>query len=26
VDVFGRGEFQIPTPTFGSDPSWSPLN
>ncbi len=26
VDVFGRGEFQIPTPTFGSDPSWSSLN
>jgi TolB protein len=26
ADVFGRAEFQVPTPSFGSDPSWSPLN
>jgi TolB protein len=25
VDVFGRGEFPVPTPAFGSDPAWSPL-
>lgn len=25
TDVFGRGEFPVPTPNFGSDPSWSPL-
>jgi TolB protein len=25
IDVFGRGEFPVPTPSFGSDPSWSPL-
>ena len=25
ADVFGRGEFQVPTPSFGSDPSWGPL-
>ncbi len=25
VDVFGRGEFPVPTPSFGSDPAWSPL-
>jgi TolB protein len=25
VDVFGRGEFPVPTPNYGSDPSWSPL-
>ncbi len=24
-DVFGRGEFPVPTPSFASDPSWSPL-
>ncbi len=24
-DVFGRGEFPVPTPSFGSDPAWSPL-
>jgi TolB protein len=25
IDVFGRGEFPVPTPNYGSDPSWSPL-
>ncbi|WP_051335437.1 Tol-Pal system beta propeller repeat protein TolB [Methylocapsa acidiphila] len=25
ADVFGRGEFPVPTPSFGSDPAWSPL-
>lgn len=25
VDVFGRAEFPVPTPAFGSDPAWSPL-
>jgi TolB protein len=25
VDVFGRAEFPVPTPGFGSDPAWSPL-
>jgi TolB protein len=25
VDLFGRGEFAVPTPSFGSDPAWSPL-
>ena len=25
VDIFGRGEFAVPTPSFGSDPTWSPL-
>ena len=25
VEVFGRGEFQIASPGFGSDPAWSPL-
>ena len=25
ADVFGRGEFQVNTPTFGSDPAWGPL-
>jgi TolB protein len=25
VDVTGRNEQRIPTPTFGSDPAWSPL-
>ena len=24
-DIFGRGEFPVPTPGFGSDPAWSPL-
>jgi TolB protein len=25
IDVYGRGEFPVPTPSFGSDPAWSPL-
>ena len=25
MDVFGRGEFVVPTPSFGSDPAWGPL-
>ena len=25
IDIFGRGEFLIPTPAFASDPSWGPL-
>ena len=25
VDIFGRGEFAVPTPSYGSDPTWSPL-
>jgi TolB protein len=25
TDVFGRAEFPVPTPNYGSDPSWSPL-
>ena len=25
VDVFGRGEFLVPTPSFASDPNWGPL-
>jgi TolB protein len=25
ADVFGRGEFPVPTPSFASDPSWGPL-
>ena len=25
VDVFGRGEFPVPTANFASDPAWSPL-
>ena len=25
TDVFGRGEFPVPTPTSASDPAWSPL-
>jgi len=25
VDLFGRGEFPVPTPSYGSDPTWSPL-
>ncbi len=24
-DVFGRGEFPVPTPSYASDPAWSPL-
>jgi TolB protein len=25
VDVFGRAEFQLPSPSFASDPAWGPL-
>lgn len=25
IDLFGRGEFPVPTPSYGSDPAWSPL-
>ena len=25
ADVFGRSEFPVPTPSYASDPSWSPL-
>ena len=25
IDIFGRGEFLVPTPSFASDPSWGPL-
>lgn len=25
TDVFGRQEFQVPTPAYASDPAWSPL-
>ncbi|ATQ66573.1 MULTISPECIES: Tol-Pal system beta propeller repeat protein TolB [Methylosinus] len=25
VDVFGRSEFPVPTPSYASDPSWGPL-
>jgi TolB protein len=25
ADVFGRGEFAVPTQSFGSDPAWGPL-
>ncbi len=25
TDVFGHAEFPVPTPNYGSDPSWSPL-
>jgi len=25
VDVFGRSETQVPTPSFASDPAWGPL-
>jgi TolB protein len=25
VDVFGRSEFQVPTPSYASDPAWGPL-
>ena len=26
IDITGFNERQVPTPTFGSDPAWSPLN
>jgi TolB protein len=25
TDVFGRGEFPVPTPSYASDPAWGPL-
>jgi len=25
VDLYGRGEFPVPTPSYASDPAWSPL-
>jgi TolB protein len=25
ADIFGRAEFQVATPSFGSDPAWGPL-
>ncbi|MDE2577508.1 MAG: Tol-Pal system protein TolB [Hyphomicrobiales bacterium] len=25
TDVYGRGEFTVPTPSYASDPAWSPL-
>ena len=25
TDVYGRQEFVVPTPSFASDPAWSPL-
>jgi TolB protein len=25
ADIFGHGEFQVPTPNYASDPSWGPL-
>jgi TolB protein len=25
IDVFGRSEFPVPTPSYGSDPAWGPL-
>ena len=25
VDIFGKGEFPLPTPAYASDPAWSPL-
>jgi TolB protein len=25
TDIFGRGEFPVPTPSYASDPSWGPL-
>jgi TolB protein len=25
VDILGRGEFPVPTPSYASDPSWGPL-
>jgi TolB protein len=25
VDIFGRSEFPVPTPSYASDPSWGPL-
>jgi TolB protein len=25
ADIFGHGEYQVPTPAYASDPSWGPL-
>jgi TolB protein len=25
IDILGRGEFAVPTPSFASDPAWGPL-
>ena len=25
TDIFGRGEFPVPSPAFASDPAWRPL-
>ena len=25
VDIYGRGEFAVPTAAYGSDPAWGPL-
>jgi TolB protein len=25
ADIFGKGEFPIPTPNYASDPAWGPL-
>jgi TolB protein len=25
IDVAGRNEMRVPTPSFASDPAWSPL-
>jgi hypothetical protein len=25
TDIFGHAEFLVPTPNYGSDPSWGPL-
>jgi TolB protein len=25
ADIFGHGEFPVPTPSYASDPSWGPL-
>ena len=26
TDIYGRAEFVVPTPSYASDPAWSPLN
>jgi TolB protein len=25
IDIFGRSEFAVPTPSYASDPAWGPL-
>jgi TolB protein len=25
IDITGRNELKVPTPSFASDPAWSPL-